>query len=168
MSEKGRLIEEARKLGREYLHVYRGCAQTTLLAVADTLNMDVPDDLFKAMIGLSGRTGGCGGICGATAAMGIRYGINREDFVKDPEMRGLVTSKINDMMKIVRDRMSEKYGGYLCCDIQRKLFGRSYDFVRSEEMEAFSKEPVYEECPQVTEDAAGWAVEAILNMEQSS
>ena len=165
MSDKGRLIEEAKKLGREYLHVYRGCAQTTLLAVADTLNMDVPDELFKAMIGLSGRTGGCGGICGATAVIGLRYGINREDFATDPEMRGLVTSKINDTMKIVRDKMTEKYGGYLCSDIQKTLYGRSYDFVYPDEMKAFSKEPIYEECPKVTEDAAGWTVEAILNME---
>lgn len=46
MSEKDRLIEKARKLGREYLQIYRGCAQTTLLAVADTLKMDISDDLF--------------------------------------------------------------------------------------------------------------------------
>lgn len=165
MIEKEKLIERARKLGLEYIHEYRGCAQTTLLAVADTLGMDVPEELFQAMIGLSGRTGGCGGICGATAAIGLRYGIDRENFVKDPEMRGQVTSKINDTMKVVRDRMSEKYGGYLCLDIQKTLYGRSYDFVVPEEMEAFSKEPVYERCQHVTEDAAGWTVKAILDME---
>lgn len=165
MSEKDRLIEKARKLGREYMHVYRGCAQTTLLAVADTLNMDVSDDLFKIMIGLTGRTGGCGGICGATAAIGLRYGIGREDFVGDPEAGELATVRVNRAMKVVRDRLAEKYGGYLCRDIQRTLFGRSYDFIDPEMREAFRKEPVYEECPQVTEDAAGWTVEAILDME---
>jgi C_GCAxxG_C_C family probable redox protein len=163
MSEKDKLIEKARKLGKEYLHVYRGCAQTTLLAVADTLKMEVSDDLFKAMVGLSGRTGGCGGICGATAAIGLYYGINREDFVKEPEKRGYVSSKINESMKIVREKMTEKYGGYLCSDIQKTLYGRSYDFVYPEEMKAFRKEPIYDECPKVTEDTAGWTVEAILN-----
>lgn len=117
------------------------------------------------MVGLSGRTGGCGGLCGATAAIGLYYGINREDFTNDPESRRLVTSKINDTMKVVRDKMTEKYGGYLCHDIQRTLFGSSYDFIIPEEMKAFSEEPVYEECPKVTEDASGWTVEAILNME---
>jgi hypothetical protein len=158
------LIEKARKLGLEYMPVYRGCAQTTLLAVADTLNMAVSDDLFKAMIGLSSLSGGCGGICGATAAISLRYGVPREDY-ENPETGREVYNKILNTVKIVRNKMSEKYGGYLCCDIQRSLFGRSYDLTVSEEREAFSKEPVYDECPQVTEDAAGWAVEAILDME---
>ena len=165
MSEKDRLIEKARKLGREYMSVYSGCAQTTLLAVADTLNMEVSEDLFKAMIGLSSLSGGCGGICGATAAISLRYGVPREDFERDSEMSGLVYTPILNKVKIVRNKMSEKYGGFLCCDIQRKLFGRSYDLTVPEEREAFRKEPVSEKCPQVTEDAAGWTVEVILNME---
>ena len=165
MTEKGQLIEKARKLGLEYLPKYGGCAQTTLLAVAETLGMEVPDNVFKSMLGLSGLTGGCGGICGATAAIGLRYGINREEYLKDSEMRDQITEKIMQTVRIVRDRMSETYGGYLCCDIQRKLYGRSYDFIIPEEMEAYSKEPVYERCSNVTEDAAGWTVEALLNTE---
>ena len=138
MSYKVRLIEKARKLGREYLHIYRGCAQTPLLAVADTLNIDVSDDLFKAMIGLSSLSGGCGGICGATAAISLRYGVPRGDFERDSESGGQVYTKILHTVKIVRFKMSEKYGGYLCSDIQRKLFGRSYDLVVPEEREDFS------------------------------
>jgi hypothetical protein len=157
------LIEKARKLGLEYMPVYRGCAQTTLLAVADTLNMAVSDDLFKAMIGLSSLSGGCGGICGATAAISLRYGVPREDY-ENPETGREVYNKILNTVKIVRNKMSEKYGGYLCYDIQGSLFGRSFDLMVPEEREAFSKEPVYERCPQVTEDAAGWTVEAILDM----
>ena len=164
MSEKERLIEKARKLGLEYMAVYRGCAKTTLLAVADTLNMDVSDDLFKAAIGLSSLTGGCGAICGATAAIGLRYGVPREDY-EDPEAATSVFAKIRDTMKTVRDKMTEKYGGYLCFDIQRGLFGRSFYITVPEDVEAFSKEPVYERCPRVTEDAAGWTVEAILDNE---
>ena len=122
--------------------------------MADTLNMDVSDDLFKAMIGLSSLSGGCGGICGATAAISLRYGVPREDFKKDSERSGHVYTKIINTVKIVRNKMSEKYGGYLCSDIQGKLFGRSYDIIVPEEREDFSNEPIYEECPQVTEDAA--------------
>ena len=164
MSEKRRLIEKARKLGLEYMPVYRGCAQTTLLAVADTLELEVSDDLFKAMIGLSSLSGGCGGICGAIAAIGLRYGVPREDH-ESPETGRRVYNKILNTMKIVRNKMGEKYGGYLCCDIQRSLFGRSFDLTVPEEREAFGKEPVYERCPRVTEDVAGWTVEAILDME---
>lgn len=165
MSKKGRLTEKARKLGREHMSIYRGCAQTTLLAIADTLNMDISEDLYKAMIGLSSLSGGCGGICGATAAISLRYGVPRGDFESDSEASRLVYTKILNTVKIVRDKMSEKYGGFLCCDIQRELFGRPYDLTVPEERDAFSEEPVYEKCPHVTEDAAGWTVEAILDTE---
>jgi hypothetical protein len=164
MSEKSELIEKARQLGSEYLPVYRDCAPTTLLAVADTLNMMVSDDLFKAMVGLSGPSGGCGGICGATVAIGLRYGVNKEDFVSDPEMRGRVLKKIRQAVKVVRDRFVVTYGGYLCYDVQKKLFGRPFDVTIPEELEAFIEGPT-EKCRQVTENAAGWTVEAILETE---
>ena len=164
MSEKSELIEKARKLGSEYLPVYRMCAPTTLLAVADTLNMKMSDNLFKAMVGLSGPSGGCGGICGATVAIGLRYGVDREDFVKDSETRRRVVGKIGQTVKVVRDRFVETYGGYLCYDVQKKLFGRPFDLLIPEELEAFSEGPT-EKCRQVTENAAGWAVEAILDTE---
>jgi hypothetical protein len=35
-------------------------------------------------------------------------------------------------------------------------------------MEAFRQEDVYEVCPHVTANTAGWTVEAILEMEDSS
>jgi hypothetical protein len=164
MSEKSELIEKARKLGSEYLPVYRECAPTTLLAVADTLNMKVSDDLFKAMVGLSGPSGGCGGICGATAAIGLRYGVDREVFVSDSETRGRVHGKILKAVKVVRDRFVETYGGYLCYDVQKKLFGIPFDFIIPEELEAFREGPT-EKCRQVTENAAGWTVEALLEAE---
>ncbi len=123
--------------------------------------MKVSDDLFKAMVGLSGPSGGCGGICGATAAIGLRYGIDQEDFVKDPEMRGRVLKKIRQAVKVVQDRFVETYGGYLCYDVQKKLFGRPFDFTIPEDIKAFKERPT-EKCRQVTENAAGWTVEAIL------
>ena len=51
MSEKKELVEKARRLGREYLRKYGGCAPGTLMAVADTLDLRVGDELFKAMTG---------------------------------------------------------------------------------------------------------------------
>ena len=162
-SESNRLIERARQRGREYLSIYHGCAQTTLLAVADTLHMPVSDDVFKVMIGLSSPSGGCGGICGAIAAIGLRFGRSRDDYRKTPE-----TTLLRQTVKCVRDQFVTKYGGYLCCDIQTSLFGRSYDALDPVEREAFMQRKPYDVCPQVTEDAAGWTVEAILKAEASS
>jgi C_GCAxxG_C_C family probable redox protein len=157
------LIEEARQRGRDYLVMYHGCAQATLLAVTDTLQMPVSDEVFKVMIGLSSPSGGCGGICGAIAAIGLRFGRSRDDYRENPE-----TVLLRQTVKRVRDQFVTKYGGYLCCDIQTHLFGRSYDALDPVEREAFMQRQLYDVCPQVTEDAAGWTVEAILEAEASS
>lgn len=68
----------------------------------------------------------------------------------------------------VRDRFTDTYGGFLCSEIQTTLFGRAYDGTISEALEAFREEDVYGTCPFVTENAAGWTVEAILEAETSS
>ena len=160
--ETGRLIKRARKLGCEYLDTYKGCAQTTLLAVADALGMDVDDELFKAILGFSGETGGCGGICGATAAIGLRYGLKKEDFERNPGSR----FKIYDVVKKVKDRFDEAYGSYLCKDIQMKLFGRTFESTNPEDQKAFEELDLFKDCSKVTENAAGWTVEAILEADR--
>ena len=148
MASKKELVEKARKLGYDYLHIYLECAPTTLLAVSDTLDMKVSDETFNASIGLSGYSGGCGGICGGTAAAGLYFGTTKEEYEAEPD-----SSKIRQAAEYIQDKFVETYGSFLCDDIRLKLFGRLEDVPKSE----------YErECPLVTENAAGWAVEAIL------
>jgi len=170
MSEASRLMVRARQLGREYMGKY-ACAEGTLLAVADTLNMPVSDDVFKATIGLSSMSGGCGALCGAIAALGLRFGRTRAAY----ENFGITQigewyRTLRQAVKRVRDRFVTEYGGYLCCDIQDRLFGRSYDSLDPVELQAMMHMQLrgLEVCRQVTENAAGWAVEAILETEAAS
>ncbi len=171
MSENKELVEKARRLGREYLRKYGGCAPGTLLAVADTLNLAVSDDVFKAMTGFSSFAGVCGNVCGGIAAMGLRYGVGREDFVKKPEIGFFSFTKIMTTTKVLREKFVEEYGSYLCDDIQTKLFGKCVMPTSPEELETFSKmdpkelETFYEKCSSVTENAAGWTVAVILEMD---
>ncbi|MBN2335245.1 hypothetical protein JXL21_06760 [Candidatus Bathyarchaeota archaeon] len=58
VEEKQRLIQMARKRGEEYMYQYEGCAQTTMLAVADTLGIEISDDVFRTVAPLSSFTGG--------------------------------------------------------------------------------------------------------------
>ena len=170
MSEKSRLIMHARELGREYMKTYRLCAETTLLAVADTLNMPVSDDVFKSMIGLSSLSGGCGGFCGAIAAIGLRFGQGRKTFTNKDEASAYFTKShpiLRQAVKRVRDQFVNEYGGYLCCDVLTHLFGHSYDLFNPEDRKAFRQQNPQEECPKVTENAAGWTVKAILETEAS-
>ena len=169
MSEVSRQIARARQLGREYMGKY-ACAEATLLAVADTLKMPVSDDVFKTVIGLSSMSGGCGALCGAIAAIGLRFGRNRDAYHENSDT--MVPAPwyilLRQVVKRVRDQFGTEYGGYLCCDIQTKLFGRSFDTFDPIEIEAFMQQNPFEVCPQVAENAAGWTVEAILEAEAAS
>jgi C_GCAxxG_C_C family probable redox protein len=173
LSEKKELVEKARRLGREYMRIYGGCAPATLLAVADTLNLEVSDELFKAMLGFSSLAGICGNIAGAIAALGLRYGVGREAFEKNPNISFLSFVKLLKPAEVLRDKFAEKYGGYLCDDVQMKVYGRCNVFPTTPEgLEAFSKmdpkelEVFFEKCSSVTANAAEWTVTAILEMDE--
>ena len=171
MPEKKELVEKARRLGKGYLRKYGGCAPGTLMAVAHTLDLEVSDEVFKAMMGFSSFAGVCGNVCGGIAAMGLRYGVGLEDFVKNPEICSLSFAKLMTTAKVLREKFVEEYGSYLCDDVQTKLFGKCVMPTSPEELEAFSKmdpeelETFYEKCGSATENAAGWTVAVILEMD---
>jgi len=171
MSEANHLIARARRLGRESMGKY-ACAEGTLLSVAETLNMPVSDDVFKATTGLSSTVGGCSALCGAIVALGLRFGRTRAAYheISDITQIGKWYLTLRQAVMRVRNRFVTEYGGYLCCDIQDKLFGRSYDSLDPVEMKAFMQQQprAREICQQVTENAAGWTVEAILETEAAS
>ncbi len=174
MSEKKELVEKARRLGKEYIVKYGGCAPGTLMAVAHTLNLEVSDEVFKAMMGFSSFAGACGNLCGGIAAMGLKYGVGLKDFVENPETGFSSFAKIMTAAKVLREKFAEEYSGYLCDDVQTKVFGRCNIFPDSpEELEAFAKKDpeelkvFYEKCGAVTENAAGWTVAAILEMDEN-
>ena len=160
--EKEKLIKKARKLGANRFRKYRGCAQTTLYAVADTLDMNISEDVFKAVAPLSSFTGGCGAMCGAAVAFGLRYGKDLESYLEDPGF-GVIRTLIYG----VQNKLEEKYSGFLCREIQTHLFGRSFDGRRPEDSEAMRSryDEIYTKCGEMVEDVSGWVVEAILNEE---
>ena len=130
--------------------------------------MPVSNEMFRMTAGLSSVTGGCGGICGSAAAVGLRFGSDRESFQgSNPPTKASLTPQILQAVKQVRDRFAETYGGYLCRDIQARLFGRTFDATNPEDMAAFRRLDGSSVCRHVTANAAGWAVEAILAAEAS-
>ena len=173
MSDTKELVEKARSLGKEYMLKYGGCAPATLMAVADTLNLEVCDELYKAIQGFSGQAGVCGNVAGGIAAIGLRYGVVQEDLVKKPELGFLSFAKIIDASRVLREKFIEEYGGYLCDEVTTKLYDRCDVFPKtSEELKAFMMkdhkelEVFSDKCSSVTENAAGWTVSAILEMDE--
>jgi hypothetical protein len=105
------------------------------------------------------------------AALGLRFGRTRAAYENSGITQiGEWYRTLRQAVKRVRDRFIAEYGGYLCCDIQDKLFGRSYDSLDPVELEAFMQTQLrgLEVCRHVTENAAGWTVEAILETEAAS
>ncbi|MBN2335244.1 C_GCAxxG_C_C family protein [Candidatus Bathyarchaeota archaeon] len=101
-------------------------------------------------------------MCGAAAVFGLRYCKDRESFSLEPGL-----GDIKELLFEIQTKFEDKYTGYLCRDITKHLYGRSYDFRKPEDVEAFTsiRDRVMSTCSKVTSDAAGWVVEAILNRE---
>lgn len=162
VKEKERLIDEARMLGKHYFQKYGTCAPTTVFAVCETLGMEVSDDVIKSVAPLSSFSGGCGGMCGAAVSLGLRFGKGLEEFKENHKLGGIIP-----LLHGVQSKFEDKYSSFLCKDIQSKLYGRSFDYRYSEDVKAYQSmiEEVKDKCSEVTSDAAGWAVETILNTE---
>jgi len=163
MDKKDYCIKKAYELGVKYESEHRGCCQCTLGALQDAF--DKKDDaVFKASTGLATGTGligsaGCGGYSGGVLFIGQFIGRKRENFKESSSSTGI--------FKIIgefHDRFIEEYGSIICSDIQKKIFGRSFNLLNKDEKILFEKMGGHrDKCPVVVGKAAAWAAEIILN-----
>ncbi len=156
------LAEKAYSLGWEYQKTYRGCSQTLLAALQDTLGLR-NDDLFKAATGLSGGggvsiDGSCGAYAGAILFMSSIVGRERHDFADAPRIR----FQSFELARKLHDKFVHKYGAIICRDIHRKLVGRGYYLGDPDEMKKFDDVGGHETvAPGVVANAARWTVEIL-------
>ena len=65
------------------------------------------------------------------------------------------------------DRFIEEYGSPLCKDVQKKLFGRSFNLLDPKDYAEFEKAGAHvDKCPAVSGNAARWAAEIILDLKK--
>jgi len=155
--------ERAYKLAYKYEAKYGGCAQTTLAAIFEVLNVDAKD-VFKSATGLAGGIGVIGdGTCGAVVAgvIALSYFFGREyENFSDPERKRFETYKL---AREFYQRFKKIFGSTRCHDIQRRLMGREFDLLDPKDWEDFLKAGGHDDkCPSVTGTAAKIAVEMIL------
>jgi len=88
------ILKRAYELGYKYQRDNRNCAQSTVAAVQDALNMR-DDNAFRAASGLAGGSafmgvGNCGAYSGGVMIISSRYGRERKDFsdIKVPSLSG--------------------------------------------------------------------------------
>jgi len=152
-------------LGFKYEKEYGNCAQCTLASLMDFFGIEEPA-IFKAVTALSGGTAGmgngnCGAYSGGVVALGLMYGRERKNF---SDRGGAVQA--SQLARKLQARFMAEYGGVTCHDVQRRVFGRTFDLQDPDEYRAFEDAGAHvEKCPSVVANAALWTGEIIRNYE---
>ena len=165
---KETLLKKAYELGFNYEREYGGCCQCVLAAIQDTLDMR-NDALFKAGTGFAGGmgvtgVGPCGALSGGVMAISSQIGRERQN-IKDPER---IRWTAYDLTKKLYEKFVEEYGGGTCKEIQKKLFGRSFNLRDPNEYKEYEKAGGHAtKCPSVVGNAAKWTVEILWSNSNS-
>ena len=158
------MIERAYDLGFAYERDFSGCAQSAIAAIQDALGIR-NDYIFKSASGLAvgiGKLGDgpCGGYSGGAIVISMFIGRVRERFDNDVENRRMSYK----LVKELHDRYMQKYGSVICSDVQKSVFGRSYNLWDGEEFKNFEKDGAHiDKCTSVVGNASAWTVEIILD-----
>lgn len=163
MVSKEQLLDTVYQLAYKYEAENGSCPQAVLSAIMETL--DIGDEkIIQAADALAGggalsAKGTCGALSGGLLALGCILGRPYAEF-KQGNRKRLVFAYGKQLF----DRFVKEYGSPLCCDVQCKMFGKSFCLSNREEYAAFEKAGAHvDKCPSVSGNAARWAVEIILN-----
>lgn len=178
-SSKEERERKIRDLAAKNVTTLWGCAQSTFCTVVDYLREEegielmppeVEEEMFKALVGLSGGIGNCGiGNCGAVtgASFVISYvsGIGRKTLEK---LEGHRWIAFDNVAETIGKKFLEDYHGVRCRDVTWARFGKWYDSWNPAAKAEFSKEEKERGClhPQkcTIAHAAAFAVEVVLNI----
>jgi C_GCAxxG_C_C family probable redox protein len=163
MKQRNDILEEVYHRAFSYEARLGSCPQCVLAALYETL--DIGDEsIIQASQGLAGGTalsskGTCGALAGGIIAMSSLVGRAYHDF--NEEKKGRLVFKYT---KQLYDRFVEEYHSILCCDVQKKLFGQSYNLLDRQEYESFENAGAHvDKCPSVSGNVAQWTAEIILD-----
>jgi C_GCAxxG_C_C family probable redox protein len=139
-----------------------------LLVIEELFDLKA-DDALKAATAFGGGIGRMGSVCGAllggAMALGLLYGRSIEEMRKGHQGgKGKTEEKLALLTKKLAEKFEKEYNSQLCNDIEKRLFGRSFDKwnpaerKKKEEMGAYT-----DKCPSVVGKAARWVAELILD-----
>ncbi len=135
-------VKEIRQKAHEYDR-YGGCSQSVLLALQEGLGIGDLES-FKAATVLSGgvarRGETCGALIGGLMALGLVCGRERmEETDKYARAMELADGICRDFQNRLEEefRFEEPLRSTLCSEIQRRIYGRSFDLRNMAEREAF-------------------------------
>ena len=165
---------DIKEIGRKALEYdkYSGCSQSVLLALQEAFGIgDI--ESFKAATVLSGgvaRMGEtCGALLGGLLALGLVVG--REDITDTQAYRDAMVPSI-EIIKEFQLRLQETFGfsepleNTICRDIQKRIYGESYDLTDPVSYKRFLDAGGHgdEGCPLVCAVAAEVTAEKLLSL----
>jgi C_GCAxxG_C_C family probable redox protein len=168
MAGKQDIYQQAYDLAFQYEAKRGSCPQCVLAALKETLDVG-NENIFQAAQGLAGGAalssqGTCGALAGGMIAISSLIGRTYQEFTEGQKKR-----LVFKYTKLLYNRFIEEYGSLLCCDVQKKLFGRSYILLDKQDYEAFEKAGAHvDKCTSVTGNAAKWTAEIILKELQTN
>jgi len=137
------------------------CAQSSFYSLSEQFGLG-GDDVLKAltpMPGVAERGETCGAITGALMAMGLVFGRDRLDDWETYRSSLIPTNKFCKQFE-------EEMGTTLCCQIQEKAFGRSYNLMDPDDLKKFQMAGATKKCTNVVQKAVRLAAAIILEEEQ--
>ena len=164
---KEEIVNKAWDLGIEYGARYKGCCESTFLAIIDALRWGgleiIPEDveerfypgisLLTAGVCMTGE-GTCGAVASSVMAIGLALGIPQET-----EDVGATHRAGVNIQKTLLAKYYREYNSILCKDVQRKYFGKAWDLTSDEMTQEFLS--ITDGC--TIRQTAMWTTEIILD-----
>jgi C_GCAxxG_C_C family probable redox protein len=163
MASQDDMLKKVYQRAFEYEAKLGSCPQCVLAALKETLEVG-DENTFRSSQGLTGGTslsskGTCGALAGGMLALSALVGRTYQEFTEGQKKR-----LVFKYTRLLYDRFIMEYGSPLCCDVQKKIFGRSYVLLDKQDYEAFEKAGAHvDKCTSVAGNAAKWTAEIILN-----
>jgi C_GCAxxG_C_C family probable redox protein len=153
-------IERIRDIAKEYEMTCTGCAQSTVAALLEVLDIK-SNEVFKAASGLAdgiglSSDGSCGALTGGAMVIGLIFGREYAEF-KDP----LAAIGSYDLAKELHEHFISEYGTCRCADIQKKLMGRSFNLRNQDDATLAIEQGMSGHCSDVVGKAAAAALRII-------
>lgn len=161
LSEK-ELLGKAYEMGFQSEKKFGGCSQCVLIPFIELLDLDV--NVFTAATGLAGgiaitTEGPCGAFLGGILCLNYYFGRDYNNFENSDLIR-----KPFEMILDFRNKFIEQYGSYICREIHKKTFGRTFDLNNEKDWIEFDKAGAHiDKCTDVVGKASMWVMEILIN-----
>ncbi|MFP4562689.1 MAG: C-GCAxxG-C-C family protein [Spirochaetia bacterium] len=161
----GKTLEQAKELaykaGWEGENQRMCCSQEAFHGISTALGIR-NKLIFQCLSAFEGGSaitteGTCGAVCGALAAFSYYFGRTYEQW----EKKEMVCDSSFLGQELIK-RFRKEHGSIICGEILEKKFGRTFDFMKEEDLSCYEEMGGHARvCPDIVGRAAQWAVELL-------